>query len=103
MADALLAWNTSVIQEAVLAKKAIIGLNFFNFPEAISSVSEGVALPARDAEELSKALHGIFANDESTLAAMVEARQKYITRHLKADERTAVERILELIYKHTSR
>jgi CDP-glycerol glycerophosphotransferase (TagB/SpsB family) len=97
IADVLLAWNTSVIQEAVLAKKPIIGLNFFAFPEAISSVSEGVALPARDAEELSQALRGVFANDESTLAAMVEARQKYIARHLKADERTAVERIIELI------
>ncbi len=97
IADVLLAWNTSVIQEAVLMKKSIIGLNFFAFPEAIPSVSEGVALPARHAEELSQALRSVFANDESTLAAMVEARQKYIARHLKADERTAVERILELI------
>lgn len=97
MADAVLAWNTSVIQEAVLAEKPVIGLNFFSFPEAIPSVSEGVAMSARNSEELSQSLHRVFANAESISAAMVEARQKYIARHLKADERTAVERIIELI------
>lgn len=97
IAEVLLAWNTSVIQEAVLMEKPIIGLNFFSFPEAIPSVSEGVALPARNSEELSQSLHRALANAESTSAAMAEARQKYIARHLKADERTAVERIIELI------
>jgi UDP-N-acetylglucosamine 2-epimerase len=97
MADAMLAWNTSVIQEAVLAEKPIIGLNFFSFPEAIPSVSEGIALPARSSEELSQSLHRALANAESTSRAMAEARQKYIARHLKADERTATERIIELI------
>jgi len=97
MADAVLAWNTSVIQEAVLVEKPIIGLNFFAFPEAIPSVSEGVALPAHSVEELAQALHRVFANEKATLAAMVEARRQYATRHLNVNERTAAERIIELI------
>ncbi|MDZ7268733.1 MAG: UDP-N-acetylglucosamine 2-epimerase [candidate division KSB1 bacterium] len=97
LADVLLAWNTSVIQEAVLAGKAIIGINFFGMPEAIPSVSEGVAVPARDAAELQAALQRILAGDQTTLAALAAARPRYAARYLNAGERSAVDRILELL------
>jgi UDP-N-acetylglucosamine 2-epimerase len=97
IADVLLAWNTSVIQEAVLAGKPIIGINFFGFPEAIPSVSEEVALPARAASELSHALCNVLAGDKSILSAMAAARKKYAARYLNAGDRAAVARIVELL------
>ncbi len=97
LADVLLAWNTSVIQEAVLANKAIIGINFFGMPEAIPSVSEGVALPARTPEELRCALQSLLLGPGAVHAALAAARPRYAARYLNVSERSAVDRILELL------
>ncbi len=97
LADVLLAWNTSVIQEAVLAGKAIVGINFFDMPESIPSVSEGVALPARDPAELRTALHRLLSGEAEALASLAQARPRYAARYLNVGERTAVDRILALL------
>ncbi|MCK6562682.1 hypothetical protein L6R21_26120 [bacterium] len=97
LADVLLAWNTSVIQEAVLAGKAIIGVNFFGMPESIPSVSEGVALPARTPEELRGALQSLLLGKGAVHAMLAEARPRYAARYLNVSERSAVDRILELL------
>ncbi|MEK7728188.1 MAG: UDP-N-acetylglucosamine 2-epimerase [candidate division KSB1 bacterium] len=103
VAEVVLAWNTSVMQEAALLHKPMVGMNFFGFPESIPSVSAGIALSATNSEELAQALRQIFRNEANTLELLTQKRSEYVKHYLNVTgQQSAVARILQLLASHRS-
>lgn len=98
VSDVVVAWNTSVIQEAALLHKPMVGMNFFSFPESIPSVSSGIALPATNEEELAHALRQVLHNESNTLSSLSQKREEYVGHYLNVKgQPSAVVRILQLL------
>lgn len=97
-ADVLLAWNTSVIQEAALLGKPIVGMNFFAFPESIPSVSTGIALPATNEAQLTQSLRSVLRNEGNTLELLAQKREAYVRHYLNVNKvPSAVTSILQCL------
>ena len=97
ISDIIMSWNSSVITEAVVLQKPIIGLNFHALPEKAPCVSEGVALPARNPAELEKAIGRIFSNEGNILEIMSHARAGYIEKYLYKADGMASSRIADTL------
>ncbi len=97
ISDILMTWNSSVVTEAVIYDKPIIGLNFFGFEEKVPCVSSGIALEARDPVELKKAIDCIRLNKDNIRGTMKTARERYIKDYLYKADGKASERIVDTL------
>lgn len=97
ISDIVMSWNSSVIIEAVILDKPIIGLNFFEQAETLRCVSEGVAIEVSQMKELEEAINAIILNKNNMADSMKNARRGYIEKFLyKADGRSS-SRIADLL------
>ena len=97
ISDIVMSWNSSMIVEAVIHDKPIIGLNFFGFAENVPCVSRGVALEARDSTELKKAIDCIHLNKDNICGVMKAARERYIKDYLFRADGKASKRIADTL------
>jgi hypothetical protein len=97
ISDIVMSWNSSVIVEAVILDKPIIGMNFFGQSEKVRCASEGVAIEAKSIEQLEKAIRDITSNNEDVAGLMKRARVAYIEKFLYRTDGLATSRIADTL------
>ncbi len=97
ISDIVMSWNSSVLVEAVILDKPIIGMNFFGQSEKVRCVSEGVAIEARGVGELENAIKDITSNNGDIAGSMKRARAAYIEKFLFRADGRASGRIVDIL------
>jgi hypothetical protein len=95
ISDIVMSWNSSVIIEAVILDKPVIGMNFFGQSEKVRCASEGIAIEARSIGELENAIRDIISDSGDTAGSMKRARVAYMEKFLYKTDSLAASRIVD--------
>jgi len=90
-------WNSTVIMDAVVMNRPIIGMNIYLDGEAIPCVSEGVALEARDMDSLRASIDKILTDRGSVIGNLASARKRYVEKFLFRHDGMASSRVADSI------